>query len=112
MLTLHISYAYDQFERLLARAFIAAHIAQPHLEHFYTMAGILLKLLHFLHFLLSLLHFLRGVLLSRGSFCFYPCLCLMSSFVNKGRYFEFFGLLIRRTLNKGDNFWTFLTERS
>ncbi len=50
MLTLHISCAYDQFERLLARAFIAAHIAQHHLEHFYTLTGILLKLLHFLHF--------------------------------------------------------------
>jgi hypothetical protein len=29
MLTLHISYAYDQFERLLARAFIATHITAP-----------------------------------------------------------------------------------
>jgi hypothetical protein len=34
MLTLHISCAYDQFEHLLARAFIVAHLAQHHLEHF------------------------------------------------------------------------------
>jgi hypothetical protein len=53
MLTLHISYAYDQFELLLACAFIVAHIAQHHLEHFYTLTGILLELLYFLHFLLS-----------------------------------------------------------
>ena len=34
MLTLHISCAYAQFEHLLARAFIAAHLAQHRLEHF------------------------------------------------------------------------------
>jgi hypothetical protein len=84
MLTLHISCAYVQFQYFLARAFIAAHIAQHDLEHFYTLTGILLKLLDFLHFLLCFapLHSLRGVLLSRGSF--YPLLCLMSPFVNKG----------------------------
>jgi hypothetical protein len=54
MFTLHISCAYDQFEHLLARAFIAAHIAQHHLEHFYTLIAILLKLPHPLHFLHSL----------------------------------------------------------
>jgi hypothetical protein len=53
MLTLQISCAYDQFEYLLACAFIAAHIAQHHLEHLYTLMGIVL-------------HFLRGVLLLRG----------------------------------------------
>jgi hypothetical protein len=47
MLTLHISYAYDQFEHLIAHAFITVHIAHHHLEHFYTMTGILVKLLHF-----------------------------------------------------------------
>jgi hypothetical protein len=55
---------------MLAHAFIVAHLAQHHLEYFYTLIGILLKLLHFLHFLLfvAFLHFLRGVLLSRASF--------------------------------------------
>jgi hypothetical protein len=62
MLTLHISCAYDQFECLLAHAFIVVHIAQHHLEHFYALTRIIPKLLHFLHFLLSFafLHFLRG----------------------------------------------------
>jgi hypothetical protein len=62
MLTLHISWTYDQFQNLLACAFIVAHIAQHHLEHFYTLTDILLKLLHSLHFLLSFsfMHFLRG----------------------------------------------------
>jgi hypothetical protein len=67
MLTLHISCVYNQFEHLLARAFIAAQRAQHHLEHFYTLTGILLKVLYFS----SLLHFcifLGGVLLSRGGF--------------------------------------------
>jgi hypothetical protein len=55
MLNLHISCAYDQFEHLLAHTFIAAHIAQHYLEHFYTQTAILLKLLGFLHFLQLLL---------------------------------------------------------
>jgi hypothetical protein len=78
MLTLHISCAYDQFEHLLARAFIAAHLAQHHLEHFYTLTGILLKLLHFLYFLLSVafLHFLRGSSLVEGKFFFLPLFVL------------------------------------
>ena len=78
MLTLHISCAYAQFEHLLARAFIAAHLAQHHLEHFYTLTGILLKLLHFLHFLLSVafLHFLRGGSLVEGKFFFLPLFVL------------------------------------
>jgi hypothetical protein len=78
MLTLHISCAYNQFEHLLARAFIAAHLAQHHLEHFYTLTGILLKLLHFLHFLLSVpfLHFLRGSSLVEGKFFFLPLFVL------------------------------------
>jgi hypothetical protein len=29
--------------------------------------------------------FSKRVLVSRGSLCFYPCLCLMGLFVNKGR---------------------------
>jgi hypothetical protein len=89
------SCAYNQFSHLLARAFIVAHIAQHHLEHFYTLTGIHPKLLHFIYFLLScvFLHFLRGVLLLRGRFCFYPYLCLMSPLVNKGRDFEIFGFL-------------------
>jgi hypothetical protein len=41
MFIVHISCAYDQFEILLAHAFTAAHIAQHHLEHFYTLNGIL-----------------------------------------------------------------------
>jgi hypothetical protein len=78
MLTLHIFCAYDQFEHLLARAFIATHIAQHHLEHFYTLTGILLKLLHFLHFLLSVtfLHLLRGSSLVEGKFFFLPLFVL------------------------------------
>jgi hypothetical protein len=71
LLTLHISCAYDQFEHLLARAFIAAHIAQHHLEHFYTLIGILLK---FLYILLSFafLYFLRESSLVKGEFLFLP----------------------------------------
>jgi hypothetical protein len=53
MLNFHISCAYYQFEHLLARAFIAAHIAQHHLEHLHTLTVIFLKLLHFLHFMHS-----------------------------------------------------------
>jgi hypothetical protein len=34
MLILHIYYAYNQFDHLLAHAFIDAHIAQHHLEPF------------------------------------------------------------------------------
>jgi hypothetical protein len=45
MLILHIFCAYDQFEHLLARAFIVAHMAQHDLEHFYILIAILLKLL-------------------------------------------------------------------
>jgi hypothetical protein len=62
---------------LLACAFIAAHIAQHYLEHFYTLTGILLKLLYFFIFY-SLLHFCifsGGVLLSRG-FLFLPLFVL------------------------------------
>jgi len=74
MLTLHISCAYAQFEHLLARAFIAAHLAHHHLEHFYTLTGILLKLMHFLYFILSVafLFFLRGGSLVKGEFFFLP----------------------------------------
>jgi hypothetical protein len=53
MLTLHIYCAYDQLEHMIAHAFIAAHITQHHLEHFYNLLAILLKLLHFLHFMHS-----------------------------------------------------------
>jgi uncharacterized membrane protein len=60
--------------------FIAAHIAKFQLEHFYTLIGILLKLLYFLHFLLyfAFLHFLRGSSLVKGG-CFCPCLWLEES---------------------------------
>jgi hypothetical protein len=70
MLTLHIPCAYDQFEHLLARALYVAHIAQHHLEHFYTLTGILLKFGHFLYFLLSFafLHCFRGRSLIKGEF--------------------------------------------
>jgi hypothetical protein len=61
MLILHISYAYDQFEHMSARAFIVAHIAQHHLEHFYTLIVILVKLLHFLHSLFDPCILLGGV---------------------------------------------------
>jgi hypothetical protein len=102
MITLHI-YAYDQIGYLLADAFIAAHIAQQHLEHFYTSADILLKLLHFLLF--SLFHiyaFSWGVLLSRRRFYLYPLLCLMIPLVNKRENFLYFG-----PPNKGETlcFW-------
>jgi hypothetical protein len=86
MLTVHISYAYDQFEYLLAYAFIATHIAQHHLYHFYTLTGILLKLLHFLHFLLysAFLHFLRGSSLVKGEILFLPSFVLDESTCQPG----------------------------
>jgi hypothetical protein len=56
MLTIHISCAYDQFEHMLAHEFNAAHIKECYLEHFYTLTTILLKLLHYQHFLRCLLH--------------------------------------------------------
>jgi hypothetical protein len=49
MLIIHTSCTYDQFEHLLASAFVVAHIAQHHLEHLYTLFAILMKLLHSLH---------------------------------------------------------------
>ena len=42
-----------------------------------------------------LLCIFRGSSLVKGSFCLYPHLCLMSPFINKGRDFDFFGLLTR-----------------
>jgi hypothetical protein len=90
MLILHIYCVYDQFEHLQARAFIVAHIAQHHLEHFYTLIGILLKVMYSLHFLLSLLHlciFLEEISCRGGVFCFYPCLWLDKSICNKGEKF-------------------------
>jgi hypothetical protein len=50
------------------------------------MTSILLKVMHFLYFILSVafMFFSGEVLLSRGSFFFYPCLCLISSLLNKG----------------------------
>jgi hypothetical protein len=67
MLIPYISCVYDQFERLLACAFIVARIAQHHLEHFYTLLTILIKLLNFLHFLHSPFLVLA---LSQGSWLF------------------------------------------
>jgi hypothetical protein len=85
MLTLHISYAYDQFEYLLACAFIAANIAQHHLEHFYTLTGILLKFLHLLQFS-SILQFciFSGEFLSKGEFMFLPSFVLDESTCQQG----------------------------
>jgi hypothetical protein len=59
-------------------AIIATHIAQHQLEHFYTLTGILLKLLHLLHFLLSFafLHFLRASSLVKGKIFFLPLFVL------------------------------------
>jgi hypothetical protein len=80
----------DQFEHLLACAFIAAHITHHHLEHFCALTGILLKLLHSLHFLLSFayLHFLKGEISSQRGVSISALVCdLMSPFVNKGEKF-------------------------
>jgi hypothetical protein len=86
MLTLHISCAFDQFEYLLAHAFIVAHISQHHLEHFYNLTGIFLKHLQFLHFLLSFafLHFLRESSLVKGEFLFLPSFVLDESTCQQG----------------------------
>jgi hypothetical protein len=83
MLILHISYAYDQFEHLLARAFIVACIAQHNLEHFYTILTILLKPLHLQHFLHS--PFDPCIPSERVGFfhLFTPFRCLLSALVNK-----------------------------
>jgi hypothetical protein len=83
MLTLHISCAYDQFEHFLARASIVAHIAQHHLEHFYTQISILLMLLHFL-LSFAFLHFLRGNALVKGEFLFLPLFVLDESTCQQG----------------------------
>jgi hypothetical protein len=98
MLTLHISCAYDQFELLLAHTFMVVHIAQHHLEHFYALIGILLKLPHFLHSLLSFvfLHFLRGSSLVKGEFLSLPLFVLEESTCQQGgEYFEIFRLSFR-----------------
>jgi hypothetical protein len=98
MLALHICCAYDQFEYLLARAFMATHIPQYHLVHFYTVTGILLKLLHFLH--LSSIFWL--CIFSRGEFSCQVGVSMSTIFCawwvhfsTRGRDFEIFGLLIR-----------------
>jgi hypothetical protein len=95
MLTLHISCVYDQFKHLLACAFIAAHLTQHNVEHFYTLTGILLKLLHFLHFLLcvAFLHFLRGSSLVEGKFFFLPLFVLDELTCQHGGDFEIFRFL-------------------
>jgi hypothetical protein len=86
MLTLHISCAYDQFEHLLAHAFIVVHITQHLLKQFYTSIGILLKLMYILHFLLSFafLHFLRGSSLVKGEFLFLALFVLDESSCQQG----------------------------
>jgi hypothetical protein len=104
MLTLHISCAYDQFEWLLACAFIDAHIAPHNLEHFYTLTGIILKLPHLRHFLLAFafLHFLRGKFSCRGGVFLSTLVCAwwvhlsirgrdfeISSYSIKGEKFDF-----------------------
>jgi hypothetical protein len=83
MLGLYISCAYDQFEHMLAHAYITTHIAQHHLEYFYIFVAILLKLLYFLH-LFARMHIPRGKFLLRVS-CFCASVrCLLSVFINKG----------------------------
>jgi hypothetical protein len=64
----YISCAYDQFEHLLARAFIAKHIAQHHIEHLYTLTAILFKLLHS--------PFDPCILSGGVAFFLFPCLAL------------------------------------
>jgi hypothetical protein len=69
MLTLHITCAYDQFENLLAPAFIAAHLAQHHLEHFLYFDLYTPEAPAFSPMFFSLLHFCifsRGVV--KGAF--------------------------------------------
>jgi hypothetical protein len=100
MLKRHTSCACDYFECLLARAFIAAHITHHHLEHFYTLTGMLLKLPLSLYFLLSILHlciFSEGVLLSRVVSVSTLVYSLTSPFVDKGRY--------SRLMGSGECFW-------
>jgi hypothetical protein len=41
----------------------------------------------------------------RGSFCFYPYLCLMSPFVNKGEDFKIFSLLTRGRDSQEERLW-------
>jgi hypothetical protein len=79
--------------------FIVAHIAKHHLEHFYTVTGILLKLLHFLHFLLSFafLHFLRESSFVEEDFLFLPLFMLDESICQKGENF--------RDLEHWEKFW-------
>jgi hypothetical protein len=84
MLTLHIC-AYDQIEYLLANAFIAAHIAQHHLEQFYALTDILLKLLHFILFLsFAFMHFLSGSSLVKGEVRSLPSFVLDDSTCQQG----------------------------
>jgi hypothetical protein len=87
---LFTSCAYAQFEHLLARAFIAAHLAHHHLEHFfhsdwYTPEAHAFSLFHNL---CCISVFSQGRFSCQGGvFSFYPCLCLISSLVNKGERF-------------------------
>jgi hypothetical protein len=81
MLTLHITCACDQFDRLLARALLL------HTSHITTSIS--------LNFSFASLHFLMGDLLSRGSFCSTLICGLMSPFVNKGEKFWTIGGLER-----------------
>jgi hypothetical protein len=92
LLILHISCACDQFEHFIAHTFIAAHIAQHHLEHFYTLIGILLKLLHIL-LSFAFLHFLRGSSRVKGEFLFLPLFVLDESIYQQGGEIEIFSLL-------------------
>jgi hypothetical protein len=85
------------FPFLLARVFFPAHIAQHHLEHFYNLPSILLKLLYFLHFF-SLLHFCpsSGSSLVKGEVLFLPSFVLDEFTCQQGgQIFEIFSLLTR-----------------
>jgi hypothetical protein len=110
MHTLHIFCAYDQFERLQACAFIVVHIAWQHLEQFYTLTGILVKLLDSLYFLISLLHLciFFGEISCRGRVSIQPKFeAWWVHFLTRGRTFELMGVWIvgREILE----FWGFLS---
>jgi hypothetical protein len=65
VLSLVVNFSFELLKtesKYLHFTYLVHMITQHHLEHFFTRIGILLKLLHFLHFLLSFafLHFLKG----------------------------------------------------
>jgi hypothetical protein len=108
MLTLHISYAYDKFQRLLARAFVATHITQHHLEHF-TLWLVYSRSSYILSIFYSLLHvciFSGGRSLVEGEFMFLPLFVLDESILQQGRE----SLRFKGLSNQGGFFWVFFWE--